>query len=201
MKFILKKSFTVFFLASLFLFSFGIFSCSSTTGLAVPGENETRRNNITAEYFSIAESYESLKNYSKAIEYYKLAMADSKMKNTCLYKCGRCYALNKDYKNALELYKILLKDDAENTNLLLSTAYLEAMCSNFSQAEKIYSELLEKNPQLIEVYKNYISVLIVCEKKDKAREVLDKMAELFPDDSSIAVFEKALSDEEETKSE
>lgn len=197
----MKKQIKVFLslIFTIFTFSgiFGITSCSSTSDIPVPGENQMRIENITAAYFEIAETYESQKNYSKAIEYYKLAMADSDLKNTCQYKIGRCYALNKDYKNALICYRILLKDDPENTNLLLSCAYLEAMCSNFKEAEEIYQKLLEGNPQNPDIYKNYISVLIVHGKKEKARKILDKMIAVFPDDSSIAVFEKKLETAEE----
>lgn len=64
----MKKS-TFCYLSLVFLF----FSCSGTAHLPVPGEKNAVESNISVEYYSIASSYEELKNYKKAIDYYNLA--------------------------------------------------------------------------------------------------------------------------------
>ena len=46
------------------------FSCSSLSSFFAPGELEAISENISAEYFTIAEGYYDLENYAKAIQYY-----------------------------------------------------------------------------------------------------------------------------------
>ena len=54
-----------------------LISCVST----IPGEKAVILQNLSTEYFNIAENYLAQKNYSKAIENYKLSLRSAKDEN------------------------------------------------------------------------------------------------------------------------
>lgn len=169
-------------------------SCKSATGVRIPGEEKIRIENITAEYFQIAKAYQDLKNYSKAIEYYNLAMSDSKFYDSSLYQIGVCYVFTKDWENAENIFKELLKKDPDNISLQSSIAYIKANSGKVNEAAELYMQICEKNPSDVAYLKNYISVLIACENLDEAERQLLKLKENFPDEQSITTIEKKVAD-------
>lgn len=178
--------FTIF--ALLFLF----FSCS-TVDKVIPGKDEAVDKSVTAEYLKIAEAYEKLKDYPKAIYYYEEAMnskAGSELGDSVYYNIGRCYALAKDWNHAAEIYKNLLEKDPDNTNLKSSLAYISAMKGDLKAAEEQYSSLIEENPTDSSLQKNYISVLLADGKKELAVKQFAVYKERFPDDKAILEIEK-----------
>lgn len=178
--------FTIF--ALLFLF----FSCS-TIDKIIPGKDEAVDKSVTAEYLKIAEAYEKLKDYPKAIYYYEEAMnskAGSELGDSVYYNIGRCYALAKDWNHAAEIYKNLLEKDPDNTNLKSSLAYISAMKGDLKAAEEQYSSLIEENPTDSSLQKNYISVLLADGKKELAVKQFAVYKERFPDDKAILEIEK-----------
>ena len=80
--------------------------------------------NLSAEYFNIAENYLSQKNYSKAIENYKLSLRSAKNENLnqTKYQLARAYALNKDYAEAEDIFYDLYQQEKDNTILAESLA-------------------------------------------------------------------------------
>ncbi|MBO6177422.1 MAG: tetratricopeptide repeat protein [Treponema sp.] len=163
--------------------------CTTVSSLPVPGEEAVRESNICREYYSIASSYEELKNYSKAVTYYKLSMSDPELHNAAYYKLGRCYVMSKDYSSALVIYEALLKKDPENITLKSSTAYVHAMNSDFPEAERLYKSLYEENPQSEDIAVNYINVLLIQEKYEQALPVFESFKEIFPDNDNVKTFQ------------
>lgn len=181
-----KYSTLVFFCLMIFLFA----SCKSTGGI-----NGGVREKLSAEYFDIAKNYEDLKKYEKAIEYYGYASLDDEYKNLCEFRMARCYALLKDWSNSAKLYKKLLILDEENISLSLSLAYVYAMDGNFDESIILYEKLLLINDKEVEVYKNYLSVLIAKNDMEKAKDVFSIMEEKFPDEGTISTFRNKLNAE------
>lgn len=167
------------------LTSLSLFSVSCASSSFVPGEDRVRLQNISSEYFYIAKSYEDLKNWDKAIEFYKLARTNLEIQNACDYGTARCYAYKNDWENALSYYGKLLEQDPENLSLLMSVAYLNAVSGNLDDAKNQYAALLESGVDGVGVYKNYVSVLVVCEKYEEAKAVLAQMEEKYPESSEI----------------
>ncbi|MBR4004766.1 MAG: tetratricopeptide repeat protein [Treponema sp.] len=168
------------------------FSCS-TVDKIIPGKDEAVDKSVTAEYLKIAEAYEKLKDYPKAIYYYEEAMnskAGSELGDSVYYNIGRCYALAKDWNHAAEIYKNLLAKDPENTNLKSSLAYISAMKGDLKAAEEQYSSLIEENPTDSSLQKNYISVLLADGKNELAVKQFAVYKERFPDDKAILEIEK-----------
>ena len=93
----------------------------------MPGESEIITTNISSEYFAIADEYLNLKNYQKAVQYYKLAMKNKSLNAAAYYKLARSYALAKDYESAEKCYTKLLSVDPENKDLQISLAYIKGM--------------------------------------------------------------------------
>lgn len=182
----------------LFLFvSVFFFSCS-TNKFYLPGEKNTEIKNICVEYFNIAEEYFNQKNYSKAINYYKLAMKDDSLYNASYYKLGKCYALNKEYDKSLEIFENINKNDKDNTSINATIAYLYAMSGNAKKAAEIYNSILKENSDSEEVIVNYISVLIYLEDYETAKLNLKLLEEKFPKNENISIFNSKI--EENTKS-
>lgn len=183
----MKKS-TFCYLSLVFLF----FSCSGTAHLPVPREKNAVESNISVEYYSIASSYEELKNYKKAIDYYNLAKKNKKMRASSEYKIARCYALLKDWDNAQAGFEKILKKDPSNTNIKISLAYIMAMRGDLEASSQLYSTLVSENSTDVSILKNYISVLCARGMFDEANVQLAVLKEKFPDDADISGIEKKL---------
>jgi len=192
----MKKS-TFCYLSLVFLF----FSCSGTAHLPVPGEKNAVESNISVEYYSIASSYEELKNYKKAIDYYNLAKKNKKLRASSEYKIARCYALLKDWDNAQAGFEKILKKDPSNTNIKISIAYIMAMRGDLEASSQLYSILVSENSTDVSILKNYISVLCARGMFDEANVQLAVLKEKFPDDADISGIEKKLQELSAPKSE
>lgn len=192
----MKKS-TFCYLSLVFLF----FSCSGTAHLPVPGEKNAVESNISVEYYSIASSYEELKNYKKAIDYYNLAKKNKKMRASSEYKIARCYALLKDWDNAQAGFEKILKKDPSNTNIKISLAYIMAMRGDLEASSHLYSTLVSENSTDVSILKNYISVLCARGMFDEANVQLAVLKEKFPDDADVSGIEKKLQELSAPKSE
>lgn len=174
----------------LLILSLSIVSCQTSSLFFVPGELRAREENIAKEYLSIAQSYEDIQNYTKALEYYTLVWEKSaKADNAVYYKMGRCYALLKDWQHASDVYKHLLETDKDNTNIKMSLAYIYAMSGDVEQAIQIYGSLATENVAQADVLKNYISVLFVAEKYAEAKETFLILKENFPDEAELSTIE------------
>lgn len=192
----MKKS-TFCYLSLVFLF----FSCSGTAHLPVPGEKNAVESNISVEYYSIASSYEELKNYKKAIDYYNLAKKNKKLRASSEYKIARCYALLKDWDNAQAGFEKILKKDPSNTNIKISLAYIMAMRGDLEASSQLYSTLVSENSTDVAILKNYISVLCARGMFDEANVQLAVLKEKFPDDADVSKIEKKLQELSAQKSE
>lgn len=171
-------------------------SCASFR-VPVPGETAVRKNNIFVEYMNIADSYNDLGKYDKAITYYKMAKSNRKLKWTANYKLARAYAMNKNWEEAQKLYLELYRRDPENISIQMSIAYIYAMNGKLPSAETIYSSLVKNNPENADVLVNYINVLFAMERYEEAEANLSVLKEKFQDNTNISSFEKKL---EEIKS-
>ncbi|MBP5358190.1 MAG: tetratricopeptide repeat protein [Treponema sp.] len=177
-----------------------LFASCSTVDKLIPGQQDAVENSITSEYLKIAGTYESLKDYSKAISYYEAALktkGGSGLGDSVYYNIGRCYALAKDWVHAEEIYGMLLEKDPDNTNLKSSLAYVTAMKGDLKKAAELYSALVEENPTDSALLKNLISVLVADNKKDEAEIQFAVYKEKFPDDSAIPEIEKLFAPQEE----
>ena len=180
-----------------------LFSCVST----IPGEKVVILQNLSAEYFNIAENYLSQKNYSKAIENYKLSLRSAKNENLnqTKYQLARAYALNKDYAEAEDIFYDLYQQEKDNTILAESLAYCYGKNGKLQDSINIYKELYEKAPYREEIAKNYYLLLLETKEYDEAKSVLEKFKIDFPESKNISVleenFKKATEVLDETKTE
>lgn len=183
------------------LFAAFIFcACRTSAHFPVPGESDTVKNNLSAEYLVIGDEYFSLTKYDKAEEYYKRAMKNKKLYRTAYYKLGRTYAMSKKWSDARKIYLTLLKRDPDNLNIRLSLAYITAMDGKLSEAEAVYDYLWKENPDNPDIIVNYINVLLAQKKTDAAAERLNELKEKFKDNNNIQTFEKKIEELTEAES-
>lgn len=169
-----------------------IFSSCASFRVPVPGETVAKKNNIFAEYMNIADAYNDLGKYDKAITYYNLAKANKTLRWSANYKLAHTYAMNKNWEEAQKLYLELYKRDPENSSIQMSVAYIYAMNGKLSSAENIYVSLVEKNPENADILVNYINVLFAMEKYSEVEKNLAVLKEKFKDNTNISLFEKKL---------
>nr|MDE5899348.1 tetratricopeptide repeat protein [Treponemataceae bacterium] len=174
-------------------------SCRTNAHIPVPGERSTIQKSIYTEYLAIADAYNDLEKYDKAIEYYKYASKNRSLYWNARYKMARAYALSKDWTSARKIYMELLKRDPENLNIKLSLAYITAMEGNVDSAAEIYRLLRQDNPEQADILVNYINVVIAQEKYDDAAALVKELKEQFSDNTNIASFEKKLEEVEAEK--
>ena len=181
-----------FFLFSLLL-SLLFISCASD-GFRVPGEEKIILKNLATEYYTVAEGYMEIKNYTKAAEYYKLAMRNEDLYLTAYYKLARSYALAKDWENAVKTYNELLELDGENTVLKTSLAYITAMRGEVDDAIVQYRDLLKENPYDENLLESFVSLLINVGCGEDAEESFFVLKEKFPDNKQLSTFAQQLAD-------
>ena len=179
-------------ITSLFLI-FSLFSCASNE-LRIPGESKIILKNLATEYYTIADGYLEIKNYTKAAEYYKLAMRNKDLYLTAYYKLARSYALAKDWENADKTYRELLARDGENTMLKTSLAYITAMRGEVDEAILQYRDLIAQNPYDENLLESYVALLINVGRGEDAEESFFVLKEKFPDNKQITTFAQQLSD-------
>lgn len=170
------------------ILSFFLISCVS----AIPGEKSVILHNISAEYFAIAENYLAQKNYSKAIDNYKLSLRSAKKEdvNQIKYQMGYAYALSEKYSEAEDIFVDLYKQEKSNRILAESLAYCYAKNRKLDDALAIYQTLYAENPYTEEIANNYFLVLLEANQIEAAKEVLDKFKEDFSESKKISVLEE-----------
>lgn len=185
-----NKKFTI----VVILLSLFFTNCQTAGHLPVPGESGIVKRKVASEYLAIADTYNELEKFDKAIEYYELAAKDKTIHWAAYYKLARCYAMNKQYTKARKMYFVLYKRDTKNIDLQLSLAYLYAMEGNLDKAEIIYAYLWKVNPNSPDALINYIDILIANKKYAQANSFLGFLKERFSDNTNITTFENKLKD-------
>ncbi|GMO63621.1 MAG: hypothetical protein Ta2A_10820 [Treponemataceae bacterium] len=157
-------------------------ACSS---LRVPGEGRRILQNLAAEYYALGKGYGDLKQYDKAIQYYKLSQRNREFRKPAEYQLARMYTFALRWADAEKSFSSLLKEDPNNTDLQASLAYTRAMGGKSAEAEAMYESLVEKNPNNERLLENYIRVLMANNKQPIAAIQLVLFGERFPE--SIAL--------------
>lgn len=164
----------------------------STVG--VPGEGKVVLRNIATEYYSIAEGYFGMKNYSKAAEYYERAMKDESLRVASFYKMARSYAMAQNWEKAAPCYDELLSQDPDNLNLKVSVAYIAAMRGDTDSALSQFKSLCEENPYEEQVLENYVALLLFVGRAEDAEVGYRKLKATFPENSKLKDFSQQLSE-------
>ena len=170
-------------------------SCASNPVVPVPGQKEVQKRNIYVEYYNLGESYFKLENYSKAAEYYELALNKKDQYWAAYYKLGKCYVYSSNWNSALPVYKNILKRDPENSSIKASLAYIYSMQGDFTNSISIYEDLILQQPDNQEFLENYLAVLIAdnkkFEKKNAAKftAAYENLKTLYPENKNLNTFE------------
>ena len=172
---------------------FFVFLCGfATTRIYVPGEKKVVIENIYGEYYSIADEYFKLKNYSKAAEFYMKAASSESLHNAAYFNAARSFALAKNWDEAKKIYLEIEAADGDNLEVKQSLAYIYAMSGEFEKSEMIYEYLIEVNPDLSEILVNYTVLLLTQEKYDQAESSLAQIKEKFPDEEKTKSIQEKI---------
>lgn len=169
--------FTIFFCLTNFI---ALNSCMSSGHLAPAGEKTLIMQNEAIEAFSVAQKYESKKNYTAAIECYEKSMEYDKLYDSAYYKIGRCYALMGEWKRAEYIFSAILAKDAGNSSIKDSLGFVYANSGRPELAEEIYSSLAAENPYNADFSYKYIKILLQNGKTAEASSAFSLFKETFP---------------------
>ena len=148
--------------------AFLFFSCVSKP-VPIPGDADLTKKDLHKQYYELGNEYYSLKNYDKALVFYKYAMENKSMYSAALYKCSLVYIQKSDWKNA-------------------------EMQGEYESAEEIYTALIEKQPDNSEYLENLIAIKLSQNDAATSEELLKSLKEKFPDSKSIKKITDALED-------
>lgn len=143
----------------------------------------------TAGWVLLGRAMLDLENYSKAREYYKVALkyspTQSEALNNWLY-CAQISARNKDYKEAAISYRELITYQKKNEDLYVQLANVYETDGKTDSAIAVLDTVLKKNPQnasalskMGEIYGKILNNI------DKSLEYLLKAYAIKPTDASL----------------
>lgn len=187
----MKKSILIILICIFFL------SGCSSKPVMLPGEKKVTIQNIYSEYYSIAEEYYKLKNYSKAIEYYSLAKEHKAFKNLALYKLASCYMYTSKWAECIDIYKKLLNADKSNYSLKENLAYVYAMKGEKEKALSLYKELHNLYPENENYVENLIILYLAGEKNKEAdteivSELIKTLETISPENKNLQKYKDAI---------
>ncbi|EMB21100.1 tetratricopeptide repeat protein [Treponema denticola] len=155
----------------------------------------TVEEDLAGEYFSIAQGYAELKNYSKATDYYLKAEKSEKYKNAAQYNLAQVYALQNEWDNCLKYIEPLYQKAPENIKLSTAYAYALASSGKEEKAFLIYEKIYLENKETPEYFFNYVRILIIVKKYERAKELINESKEKFTqedDKKTISELEKEI---------
>lgn len=141
----------------------------------------TARDELLAEYMSLADAYASVSKYDKAIEYYTKASAKKEYRNATRYSIGRMYGLSGKWAEAATTFGELREEEPDN--VLISTAYAYALVASGDAegAKPVYEELYGKAQDDPATNRNYAEILVLTKRYPEAVQMIAKIKESFPD--------------------
>ncbi|EFW39471.1 tetratricopeptide repeat protein [Treponema phagedenis] len=137
------------------------------------------------EFFDIAESYEELKKYDKAIEYYALVAKTKEFKNAAEYSIARVYGLQKNWSASAAILKKQHKAAPENIQIATAYAYALAASGQNKQALAMYKSLYDSDTENPEKAMNYVRMLIGTKNYTEAEDLLKTLTKEFEGSEEI----------------
>lgn len=141
----------------------------------------TSRDELAAEYLTLADAYAAVSKYDKAIEFYTKASARKEYRNVTRYNIGRMYGLSGKWKEAAGVFAELYEQESGNT--LISNAYVYALVASGDPetARPIYEENYNKAVDDPVASRNYAEILVITKRYPEAILMIQKIKETFPD--------------------
>lgn len=153
-------------------------------------ENEIKKNpHNTQLILAVAEVYYALKEWGKAIDYYKQALQLEPDNLKIKTSLALAYLNNNEIKQSLALLEQVVKKDPENVEALGGLGRIAALGRHFQQAEFFYQKALALNPTHFTTL-FYLGELRIEEKRYlEAQEILQR---LFKRDTNAVWVQQAL---------
>ncbi len=126
----------------------------------------------------IAECYEELNNYEKAIEQYHVALEDEANRFDAWLGMGYSYLERKEYQKAIKYFKKILDENKEfeEASSGLGDCYLALGHEDLAIAA--YEQSLKVNPEQVELWSVYADIFIGNRDYKKAISVIQKVLKM-----------------------
>lgn len=145
--------------------------------------------NLTGEYFAIAEAYADLKKYDKAIEFYGKAAKDKSYYNSSKYNIARMYGLSNQWGKAADILKELYRSAETNEKIAIAYAYALSSSGELEKAMSVYGDIYAQNKESPSHAFNYVRILIASKKYEDASKLIKELKEKFTEDSEKKVID------------
>jgi tetratricopeptide (TPR) repeat protein len=123
----------------------------------------------------IAYSYQQLKNYPKALEYYLRADLTDIKKSWNFKKIALCYRRLGDYQKALEYYAEAEKMEPDNLNLQANLAHTYFDMKDYENALKVYFKVEYLAPDNYKIRRPIAWCSFMLNKLDTAKKYFEKI--------------------------
>lgn len=163
----------------LFFLLFGLSSCSSI---------KTINNEILVEYFTLADSYASVKKYDKAILFYKKSLQHPDYTRASEWGLVRMYALQNKWDEAQTILKPIFEENQNNIFIASAYAYLLVQKNQAEDGLDLYKQLYEENSDNSDFGYNYLLLLYSAKKYEEALSLSLLLQETFPYDTLLYSF-------------
>lgn len=152
-------------------------SCSS---MRIPFEARAELYNEATLSYQEGQKLEAEEKYEQAVLSYEKALSFPKIRDSALFRMGRCASLCEDWTKAEESFLRLLKDDEGNTAVRQSLAYVYCQSGRIEEGLNEYRALHEEKPHDESIYKGYIKALRLNNLDEEADREEEAFTALFP---------------------
>ena len=150
--------------------------------------SKTQKEEILFEYLTIADTYASLGNYDKAIQYYEKSMNHPNYSRASKWGLVRMYALSNKWEDAQSILKPLYVENPENEFMASAYAFVLAKNGLVEDAVHLYEKIYFNNLDNPDYARNYVEILFVSGDYLQVIELCQELQEKFSNDSMVFTF-------------
>ena len=132
------------------------------------------------EHLKMGTDYMIAGNYDKAIEEFKIVLAEDPENAEVYIHLGNAYVNQENYQEGLKAFRTALMFEPENGLILYSIAGTHLLSENFTEALKYYNKAEAAGYRTIEMYQTMSVIFIESEDYPQAIRALSKAIELKP---------------------
>jgi tetratricopeptide (TPR) repeat protein len=129
--------------------------------------------------YRIAESYQNLNNFDKALSYYRQATLLAPFQLNFLNKYATVLSITGNNKDARLVYERILDENPENHVALCNLGFLYLSIENNSaKAEELYDKALALNPDYEQALLNKSALMMLNNKNNEAQILLQRVLKI-----------------------
>ncbi len=143
-------------------------------------------------YFYIGLINEKLKNYDKAIEFYKKSLEIKKDFSFSLQKLGTLYAKKGDFKKAINFYKKAIDAGSGDIDIYYNYGVCQINLGDSIKAKDYMEKVIKLDPGYADAYYQLGLIYLNLGDMGKAKEFLNKFIKMDPKNKNVQLAQQIL---------